>query len=93
MRPPLEVGVAAEPARALEEWRRAERLLRLLPPEDPDRAAVEARVDEMRTLYQELSRRSDRSADRIRAAERSIATTKALLDRIWSALPAADGDG
>jgi hypothetical protein len=72
--------LAAEPAVVLEEWRRAERLLQLMPPRAPETAQIEAQIEKMRDLYQALTRSADVSHAKLEASRRRIAATGALLD-------------
>ncbi len=79
--PPIEANhaVSALAAEVLEEWREGERLLRLLEPESSDGAAVTASIEEMRELYQHLTRAvPETDALLLRTAER-IERTRYLL--------------
>jgi hypothetical protein len=47
--------MAALAVEVLEEWREAERVLRLLPPDAAERDAIAAAIEEMRELYQHVT--------------------------------------
>jgi hypothetical protein len=70
-------------AEVLSEWREAERTLRLLPDDAPERPAVEAAIEEMRFLYHRVT--SDTVPDTVTAIEQTklrVAETRALLRRV-----------
>jgi hypothetical protein len=69
-------------AEVLREWREAERTLVLLPPESPERASVEAAVEEMRDLYQRITRVVPATARSIATARARIEETRALLGAV-----------
>lgn len=66
-------------AEVLHEWREAERTLRLLPPDAPEREPVEAALQEMRALYQRVTSAGPTTANAIVATRDRIEETRALL--------------
>jgi hypothetical protein len=78
----LESRVVAEARVVLEEWRRAERLLSLLPPEAPERGDVAEQVELLRALYQRLTSTADGVATRLAASQKTIDRSVRLMDRV-----------
>jgi hypothetical protein len=68
-------------AQVLYEWREAERLLYLLPDDAPERAAIEAAVEDMRHMYQRITRA-------VRPTAETIATSRARIEETHSLLRA-----
>ena len=73
--------VAAAPV-VLEEWRRAERVLTLLPPGAPERDDVAEQVELLRALYQRLTSTADGVATRLTASHATIERSITLMDRV-----------
>jgi hypothetical protein len=71
-------------AEVLYEWREAERTLRLLPDDSPQRPTVEAAVEEMRALYHRVTEKAPETANAIGNARARIEETRALLRAIRS---------
>ena len=70
-------------AKILGEWRDAERVLKLLPPDAPERPAVVAAIESMRLLYQQVTHITvPETDDRLAAARDAIESTKLLLRRV-----------
>ena len=83
--------MAAEATEVLREWRRAERLLTLLPEHAPERPEVEIHVEQLRILYQRVTGSTIPSTElRLAATRRQIERSKESLDGIWARY---DGDG
>lgn len=71
----------------LEAWRDAERLLKRIPPVDPDHASVALAVRSLRETYQDLTAgASDRTPAVLSQSRASIDRTRELLDRIRAKL-------
>ena len=66
----------------LEAWRDAERLLKRIPPVDPDHASVALAVRSLRETYQDVTAPSDRTPAVLSQSRASIDRTRELLDRI-----------
>lgn len=74
--------MVAEAHVVLEEWRRAERLLTLLPPEAPERDEVAEQIEALRGLYQRLTATADGVATRLTASRTTIERSVQLLDQV-----------
>ncbi len=75
--------MAAEAARVLDEWRHAERLLRLLPDDAPERSEVELHVDQLRALFHHLTDVvSPMTGERLATSRSQIERIHALLDHV-----------
>ncbi len=74
--------MVAEVQQVLGEWRRAERLLRLLPPLAPERPEIEQHVAKLRALYRRLTDRETANLARLGASAASIEHSVALLDAV-----------
>ncbi len=86
--------MSSEAARVLDEWRRAERLLTVLPDNAPERIDVELHLAEMRELYQRLTGETQESARRrLEIARREIARTHVLLNRVAERYRPLHGNG
>ena len=73
--------MAAEAAEVLHEWRRAERLLTLLPADAPERPEVEDHVQQLRALYQRVTVESSApSESRLEAIRLQLERSSAYLD-------------
>ena len=68
--------MVAEAHVVLEEWRRAERLLTLLPAEAPERDEVAEQVEDLRGVYQRLTATADGVGKRLSAS-------RATIERSW----------
>ena len=83
--------MAAEAVEVLNEWRRAERLLTVLPDDAPERTEVEVQVEQLRILYQRVTGATiPSSAIRLASTRRQVSRSRACLDGLWSRY---DGDG
>jgi hypothetical protein len=78
----LESRVVAEAHVVLEEWRRAERLLSLLPTEAPERDEVAEQVDLLRALYQRLTATAVGVTTRLTASQATIERSVRLMDQV-----------
>ena len=79
--------MAAEAADVLREWRRGERLLRVLPADAAERGSVEAEVEALRAIYQRVTSQTvPRTRDRLEAAMRRLEQSRAVLEAVWSRL-------
>ena len=75
--------MAAEAAEVLHEWRRAERLLTVLPDDAPERSEVEVHVDQLRVLYQRVTGGMIPSTEmRLESTRRQIERARAKLDEL-----------
>ena len=74
--------MAAEAHVVLEEWRRAERLLTLLPAEAPERDEVAEQIELLRALYQRLTSTADGVGARLTASQIAIGRSIELMDRV-----------
>jgi hypothetical protein len=73
--------MAAEAAEVLHEWRRAERLLAVLPDDAPERPDIELRIEQLRDLYQHVTGATIPSPDaRLEPTERQIDRARIYLD-------------
>jgi hypothetical protein len=80
--------MAAEAAEILHEWRRAERLLTVLPDDAPERTEVEVQVDQLRILYQRVTGATIPSTEaRLQSTRAQIARSRAFLDGLSSRYP------
>jgi hypothetical protein len=86
--------VALAVAKILEEWRRAERILEVLPPAASERRLVEADVAALRATYQRLTASTiPRSSARIEASFRQIEEIRARLAEIHAKYGSNGVDG
>ena len=76
--------MAAEAAEVLHEWRRAERLLAVLPDDAPERSEVEVQVEQLRILYQRVSAAIPSTQTRLQSTRTQIARSRAYLDSLSS---------
>jgi hypothetical protein len=75
--------VALAVAEILEEWRRAERVVELLPRTAPERATIEADVEALRATYRRLTTSTiPRTSGRIDSSLRHIEQIRARLEEI-----------
>jgi multidrug resistance efflux pump len=73
--------MAAEAAEVLQEWRRAERLLTVLPVDAPERPDVADHVHQLRALYQRVTAESSTTSESRLAANRlQLERSSAYLD-------------
>ena len=66
----------------LETWRFGERLLEDLHPTDPDHETVRLAVEQLREMYQDLTRRRDSSQDALAASDLARVRTRVLLEQV-----------
>ncbi len=66
----------------LKVWREAERALELVPPADPRHESVRKLVIELRSLYADLSERTDLPADMIESRRARIEDARAELRQL-----------
>jgi hypothetical protein len=74
--------VVAEAHVVLEEWRRAERLLTILPAEAPERDEVAEQIVLLRALYQRLTSTADDAGTRLTASKGAIERSIRLMDGV-----------
>jgi hypothetical protein len=82
--------MAAEAAEVLHEWRRAERLLTVLPDDAPERSEVEVQIEQLRILYQRVSATIPSTAVRLQSTRAQIARSRAYLDGLSSRYASED---